>query len=180
MNFLLKMKKLTYKYGLISGGLLIFFMFSSSFIWGDQMDFVMATVIGYMTMFISFVPIYLGIKDFRNNHLIGFITLKEALKIGLGIVLIASVLYAIGWMIYYQLVGKEFMETSHMKMVEEINNSGLEQAEIEQKTSQLESLRQKFSNPFTRLSYPFAEILPLGAIIALLSSLLLMRKSNVK
>ena len=169
------MKILTYKYSFICGGLLVFFMFSSALVWGNKLDYVMATVIGYMTMFISFIPVYLGIKEVRNTHFSGFISLKNALKTGLGIVLIASILYAIAWMVYYELLGKEFIENNHLKMISELNNIGLDQKEIENKISILISIKEKYGNPFRRFGYALGEIIP--SIIALLASLLLMRKT---
>jgi hypothetical protein len=169
------MKKRILKFGIISGGLLIFFMFSTSLVWGNKMDYVMATVIGYMTLFISFIPVYLGIKEIRNIYYTGFISLKNALVSGVGIVLTAALIYMFGYLIFFELIGKEFMENSHFEMIEEMVNGSASEEEIENQISALEKIKNNYNNPLKRIGYALADILPPGLIIALLSSLFLMR-----
>ena len=172
------MKSIVYRYGLISGALLVFFMFSSALVWGNDLDYVMATIIGYMTLMISMVPVFLGIKKVRNDHFHGFISLQDALKAGLGIVLIASLIYVMGWMLFYQMIGADFMEHNHEQMITELNKTKLPQEEIDVQIENLKQQQAKYGNLFMRIGYAFADILPPGIIIALLSSLYLMRKRH--
>ncbi len=65
-------------------------------------------LIGYASMLIAFSLVYVGIRNYRNKYNGGVISFGKAFKIGILIVLIASTLYVIAWMIDYFFLHARF------------------------------------------------------------------------
>ena len=126
-------------------------------------------------MVMSFSPVYFGIKKARNASEERKIKFFEAIKIGLTIVLIASLVYIVGWMLYYELIGESFMEANHAKMMAEMEKTSQSAEAIAQRKEMLENVRSDFAKPFKRIAYGFQEVLPLGTIIAFISAFVLKR-----
>src|SRR5215210_8859754 len=98
------MQKNILVYGLIAGLLVSIFMLSSvnylSHCEGN-VDYDTSMLIGYASMLISFSLVFVGIRNYRDKYNGGVISFGKAFKIGIIIVLIASTMYVITWLIYY-------------------------------------------------------------------------------
>ena len=167
-------------YGLVSGAILTasFFLFSS--LWTldpENMDFKLGELIGYASMILALSTVFFGVKAYRDKQRNGFISFKDAFLNGLIIVLIASVIYVVGWMFYYPNFMPDFtdqyMRHEQAKLVEE----GLSQEVIERKMSDMENLMAMYDNPVMMAGLTFLEIFPVGLVIALISALILKRKT---
>src|SRR5262245_41570038 len=94
------MKKTVLKYGLISGAIMGVLMFATvPFVYKIGFDY--GTLLGYTSMLLAFILIFVGIRSYRDTVLNGHISFKRGLAVGLLITLISTLCYVITWEIVY-------------------------------------------------------------------------------
>src|ERR1043165_7212828 len=74
----------------------------------EQMPPGWAMFVGYATMIGALTSVFLGIKQYRDKTLGGVIKFLPALCVGLGISIIAGVIYVAGWDISLALTKWDF------------------------------------------------------------------------
>src|SRR6476661_3699271 len=98
------MKKIVINYGLIAGIIVsVLMLFSVNFMSHREggIDYNTSLLIGYASMLIAFSLVFVGIRNYRDKYNGGVISFSKAFKIGIMIVLIASTIYVIAWLIDY-------------------------------------------------------------------------------
>lgn len=169
------MKNQILKFGLISGVLVSIFLIIGTNLAGGNLNYDLAQILGYAGMIIAFSTIFIAIKRQREQQ--GHITFKEAARIGLGITLIASLLYTITWMIISNGPGTtEMMDNYFKEAIEGIENSGVSQDEMQKQLDRLNRMKNNYSNPFYKFVITLLEIFPVGFIVTLISALILRKK----
>jgi hypothetical protein len=128
---------------------------------------------GYVTMIVALTAVFLGVKHYRDSVLGGVVRFVPALLVGLGIGAVASVIYAFGWEISIALTGFDFGAAALKAMLEAARARGASAAELEQVTRQGEAFARMYANPFIRFAITFAEMFPIGVVIAAISAALL-------
>lgn len=171
------MKKQIWTYGISIGISVAVLMYISFKIWmGDNPDFSMSEIAGYSSMLLSFALLFIGIKQYRDKQLGGYISFKKAFLMGLYMTLIASAIYVIGWMIYSSSNMTDFMDQYTSHMLDKMAKEGANNAEIEAKKEEMAYYAELYKNPFWKAVMTFVEIFPVGLIISLISALILKRK----
>src|SRR5215212_11220953 len=66
-----------------------------------NVDYGTSMLIGYASMLIALSLVYVGIRNYRDKYNGGIISFGKAFKTGMVIVLIASTIYVIAWLIDY-------------------------------------------------------------------------------
>tara|TARA_A200000113_G_scaffold122902_1_gene110486 strand:+ start:3079 stop:3603 length:525 start_codon:yes stop_codon:yes gene_type:complete len=126
-----------------------------------------SNVIGYV-IFISLI--IWGIVDYRNKNR-GSLKLSDALKTGLGISLISSIVLAIYLVIFIKFIDPDFIEETLKISRQTILQ---EQPEIsEENVNQMIEMQKKFVGPFMISSFMIIFNLFFGFIISLIGGLLL-------
>lgn len=168
-------------YGIIAGIIVSSLMLLSvnymSYCEGN-VDFETSMLIGYASMLIAFSLVFVGIKNYRDKYNGGIISFGKAFKIGIMIVLIASTIYVIAWLIDYFFFIPEFLEKYSTHVLEELKASGATQLEIDKQVEGMASFGKMYQNPFFNAMMTYMEILPVGIIVTLISSLILKRNSK--
>lgn len=144
----------------------------------SQMDFEKGEVIGYTAMILSFTMIYFGVRHYRDKKQEGIISFKNAFLNGLVIVLVASLIYVVGWEIYYPNFQEQFAEQYGAHLMAKLEEDGLSAEEIRMEQQKMDQWMENYNNPFIRIGITFMEIFPIGLIIALFTALIL--KKNTK
>jgi hypothetical protein len=144
-----------------------------------EMDFSNGYLFGYLNMIIALSMVFFGVRQYRDRHLGGTITFKNAFIVGFLISLIASAMYVISWMIYWHTsdVAQTFpvQYLNHMK--EQWAASGMSTEEINSKSSEFNKTMETYShNLLIMAGMTLMEILPVGLIISLISALILKKK----
>ena len=170
------MKKLVLVYGIIAGVVVTGMMAFSTGYYCARGDFEGGMIYGYSAMIISFSMIFVGIKSFRDKHNAGTINFGKAFKIGLFISLIASTIYVIGWLINYYLFIPDFMDKYAAAMISKAKSSGMSTDELAKKTADMAQMKEWYKNPLFVILMTYVEILPVGVVVTLISSLILKRK----
>src|SRR6185436_11022078 len=137
------MKKNVIIYGLIAGIIVSVLMLSSvnylSHCEGN-VDYNTSMLIGYASMLLAFSLVFVGIRNYRDKYHSGVISFGKAFKIGILIVLIASTIYVIAWLIDFYFFIPDFMEKYSAHMLDELKASGASQIEIDKQTKEMASL----------------------------------------
>jgi hypothetical protein len=135
-------------------------------------------VVGYAAMVIVFSLTFFGIRNYRNKYLNGAISFGQAFKTGALIVLVASTIYVGVWLFYYYLFVPEFIDQYSAHVLRDATRSGATEAEVADKTKQMVQLKEMYKNPLYIIVMSFAEVLPIGLAVALVSSLALKKKPS--
>jgi hypothetical protein len=162
--------------GIIVSALMLFTINYISHCEGN-VDYDKSLLIGYASMLVALSLVFVGIRNYRDKYNGGAISFGIAFKCGMMIVLIASTIYVIAWMIDYFFFIPDFMEKYSAHMIEELKASGASQAEIDRQTEEMDDFSRMYKNPFFNAMMTYAEILPVGIIVTLISSLILKRKT---
>ncbi len=166
-------KKIALKYGLISGGLIV----SSWFITLETEDtstIGMSEILGYAIMIVALSAVFIGIKSIRDEK--GSLTFKDGFLNGLGITLVASIIYVIGWMIYVPSFAPDFADKYGASQVEIIEKSDISNNEKNKQIQDVNEWIETYKRPHVMAAMTFVEIFPVGLIVTLISALILKRK----
>jgi hypothetical protein len=128
---------------------------------------------GYLVMLVALSLIFVGVKRYRDVECGGVVTFGRAFAIGLGIALVAAVIYALGWELYLAVSGKDFMAEYTASILARMRADGAPPAAIAAKTAELRSMAEAYRNPLFRLPMTFVEIFPVGLVVTLVSAALL-------
>lgn len=174
------MKKNILIYGLIAGVIVATLMLLSvnylSHCEGN-VDYSTSMLIGYASMLLAFSLVFVGIRNYRDKYNEGVIGFGKAFKIGLMIVLIASTIYVVAWLIDYFYFIPDFAEKYAAHTLDKLKASGASPIEIDKQTKEMANFARMYKNPFINAMMTYVEILPVGLVVTLISSLLLKRKA---
>lgn len=164
------MKKIILTYGAHSGLIAAIFMILSISIGGGGLTTGYAAIIAGLSM------IFFGVKAYRNSKPDGRLTFGQAFKVGLGITLLASLLYVVGWEIYSAVAMPNFMEHYTTQTLEKMNKDGATQEQIDAQRAEMQDWGEKYKNPLFRYMMVMMEILPVGIVVSLITAGILRRK----
>lgn len=128
---------------------------------------------GYLTMFIAMSIIFVGVKRYRDVEQGGVIRFGRAFGLGIGIALVASVFYVLGWEAYMTASGGNFIADYMAGHIESLRTAGASAAEIAAAQAEADVLIENYANPLYRMPLTFMEIAPVVLIVPLVSALLL-------
>lgn len=167
------MKKNILIFGVILGTILCVNMVVMVNLMMSNPDFEGNDLLGYVAMVVVFSLIYFGIRNYRNKQLDGFITFGKAFKTGFLIALLASTMYVVTWLFYYYLFVPDFLDyyiDYVMKLTPE--------SDLSEKAKELENFKEMYENPLFVVLVTYAEVLPVGLVITLISSFALKKKKK--
>ena len=173
-------KKNILVYGLTAGIVVSILMLSSvnylSHCEGN-VDYNTSMLIGYASMLVAFSLVFVGIRNYRDKYNGGVISFGKAFKIGTAMVLIASTVYVLAWLVDYFFFIPDFMAKYSAHALDELRASGASQLEIDKQTKEMASFGKMYQNPFFNAMMTYVEILPVGLVVTLISALILKRKT---
>ncbi|HNP33597.1 MAG TPA: DUF4199 domain-containing protein [Flavobacterium sp.] len=170
------MKKIILTYGLIAGAIVTAFMAYGVYAFNKNPDFEGGMVLGYTGMLVAFSFVFIGVKKYRDGQNDGFITFGKAFKIGALISLIASTVYVGVWLLEYYCLYPDFMDKYAAGMLKKMDTATMTAAEIKAKTDEIAMYKEAYKSPIMVILWTYLEILPLGLIVTLISSLILKKR----
>jgi Protein of unknown function (DUF4199) len=171
------MKKIVLIYGLIAGAIVSGMMMITMPLYeSGTLKMENGEWLGYTTMVVALSMVFFGVKSYRDNHLGGSIKFGNALKVGLLITLIASLMYAISWEVTYHNMKGDFMKQYSEKQLEKMKAKGASEAEMAASAKKMAELGEMYKNPIIRFAMTLMEIAPVGILISLLTAALLKKK----
>lgn len=173
------MKKNILVYGLIAGLVVsVLMLFNVNYVSRQLsgVNYNTSLVLGYASMLIAFALVYVGIRNYRDKYNGGVISFGKAFKIGIFIVLIASTMYVLFWLVDYFFFIPDYLEKYSAHMIEELKAGGASQTEIDKQTKEMADFALMYKNPLFNALMTYAEILPVGLVVTIISALILKRK----
>ena len=174
------MKKNILIYGLISGLIVSALMAVNVSMCSKSGNYESSMLIGYATMLIAFSMIFVGIKNYRDKYNGAVISFGKAFKIGFFITLIASIIYVIVWLIEEHFFFPDFIDKYMAHEMNKLQSSGISATELASKTKEMDQAKEMYKNPILKILMTLVEILPVGLVVTLISSLILKRKTAKK
>jgi len=172
------MRRTVLLYGLLSGvvGFVLLLITQSLSTSPDgKLDFSKGELFGYINMILALSLVFFGARQYRDKNLGGNINFGKAFQVGILIALVAGLMYVAGWMIYYytEPSAKQHLLQYTDYMKEKWVAAGMSAEELAKKTAELEKNMAMIKNPFILALFTFFEILPVGAIVSLISAFIL-------
>ena len=158
-------------WGLVGGVIVAGLMQLSMLVIGDHQN-PMAMWLGYLSMLIALSTIGLGIKQYRDQTGGGVITFWRGLAIGLGIAVIAAVIYAAAWEAYLAISGKDFIGEYNAAMIAKAEAEHASAEKLAAVRAQAAQFQAIYDNPLLRFPMTMVEMLPVGVVVALVSAAL--------
>lgn len=171
------MKRNVLIFGLILGAILAGWMVYMVTLLYNNPDLEANDVLGYAAMIVVFSLTFFGIRNYRNKELDGAISLGKAFQTGALIALLGSTMYVVVWLFYYYLFIPDFLDKYILHVLNEATRNGAAASELAAKTEEMEQFREMYQSPFFVILISYAEVLPVGLVVAFVSSLVLRRKS---
>lgn len=163
------------RYSLVYGGLagIIIIVVSTAFVTAGLLGHSSSPLMGYLAMLVGLTMIFVGVKRYRDAEQGGVITFGKALIVGLGISLIAAIIYAAAFEIYAALSG--FDLTTHFSEItqREMQAAGASPSAIEAELAALREFGESYRNPLVRIPIHFLEIGPVCLLVSLVSAAIL-------
>ena len=169
------MQRIVLTYGLIAGAI-VSAMMLLTLPFMEVIGFDRGVVIGYSTIVIAFLAIYLGIRAYRDNVAGGRIGFGRALAVGLLITAVASVCYLASWQLVYHRVAPDFLDKYAAYAVDKDRRAGATDVEIAATRKEMDDFRDMYRNPFLNVALTLLEPLPVGLVFSLVSAGLLSRR----
>ncbi len=172
------MKKIILVYGSIVGIVIIGSLILSLTAGFEEGHVTGLAWLGYLVMIVAFSLIFFAIKQYRDRDLGGVIRFSSALKLGLGIALLASVIYVVVWEINLAVTDFDFMNAYTESIIEQRKSEGLSETEMQEVYAEMDEMKAQYARLLPRLMITFIEIFPVGLLISLISAAIL-RRSEV-
>lgn len=172
------MKKIILRYGLYAGlAELVFFVLTWLIITVTGMGHRAQGWLGYMNIFCPMVFVYFGIRYFRDCVNEGRVSFLQALKVGMLIVIIPTASFAVIESLYVLYIDPRFYENISAYDIEQYRKT-LPPAEFAVKLKEMKQQVALSKNPFYNFVSMILVIGSAGAIVAVISALLLYRKPS--
>ncbi|WP_454717303.1 DUF4199 domain-containing protein [Caulobacter segnis] len=162
------MKRTILTYGLISGAIIILGMIATIVLSAKHSLFL-----GYLIMLVGLSAILLAVKSHRDKALGGVIKFWPAFLIGLGVAVVAGLAYVAIWEGYLAITHYRFMDDYTAQMLAAKKAEGLSGAAYDKLAAEMAQMTKNYANPLYRMPMTFAEIFPVGLLVALVSAVLL-------
>jgi glucose uptake protein GlcU len=172
------MKKTVLTFGLISGALSSLMMLATvPFL--HKISSTKGLVIGYTAIVLSFLPVFFGIRSYRDKVGNGQITFTKAFAVGISIALISCIFYVVTWeILYFNFLPSDFMDKYGAQTIEKLKASGASPAAVQVQVQQLKKFKEQYENPLFNSLMTFIEPFPIGLAITLISGALLRKKAQ--
>ncbi len=168
------MKNIILKNGFLGGIIVVLVMVFTTLLFKNAPEnFDNSMVIGFAGMFLAYVFLFLGVKQYRDKVNNGELSFAKGLKIGLLIALIISTMYVVAWVIECNLVFPDFAD----KYAEHVIKNAKPE-EVKQVTQSANEIKEIYKSQFMIFLFTYVEILPIGIVFALISALILKRKNK--
>lgn len=165
------MTRIIVTYGLVSGAVIILGMIATIVFNGGAPH--SNVWLGYLIMLVALSAILVGVKQHRDQNRGGVIRFVPAFLVGLGIAVAASLAYIVIWEVYLAVTDYSFMDQYVAATLEAKRAEGLSGGAYAAEVRKLQDMADAYENPLYRMPMTFAEIFPVGLLVAIVSAALL-------
>jgi hypothetical protein len=145
----------------------------------DRIGFEKGEVLGYTAIVASFLPVFFGIRSYREHVGGGVLTFGRGVTVGLLITLIGCVGYVATWQVIYFKLAPDFLDKFSAYTIEKARASGASQASIDESVRQMKAFKEMYDKPLVNAAITFIEPFPVGLAVTLVSAAVLRRREGV-
>jgi hypothetical protein len=172
------LKRTVLTYGFLSGAIIAVTM-AITMAFHDQIGYTTTgVVIGYTTMVLAFLMVFVGIKSYRDNVAGGTIKFGKAFQVGILITAIGCAFYVATWEVIYYNFMPDFMDKYAARETTKAKESGATEAELAAKAKEMAEFKEMYKNPLINVAFTLLEPLPVGLVMTLVAAGVLSRKKS--
>lgn len=168
------MRKIVLTFGLIAGAVMSVMMLLA-FQFQDAIGFDRGAIVGYASMVLAFLMVFVGVKTYRDTIAGGRIGFGAALRVALLISLVATCCYVATWQFVYSQMMPDFVDKYAAYALEQARAKGASEAELAATVQQMAEFKEQYKNPLVRIAYTFLEPLPVALLFSFVSSWIVSR-----
>ncbi len=172
------MLRISLVYGILAGAMIIGSAILSLNLTPGNTHMAALEWLGYLVMVIGLSAIFIGVKRYRDQQGGGVIRFWTAMTVGLGISVVAALIYVAAWEVNLSLTDHRFYADYTASQIAAKQESGATAEQMEAAIAEGEVMQARYANPFYRIPITFLEIFPVGLIISLISAAIL-RNSRI-
>lgn len=173
------MKRIVLTFGLIAGVILSVMMLIT-LPFHEQIGFDKGYIIGYTTMVLAFLMIFMGVKTYRDTVSGGKVTFGQAFKVGLLIMLVASACYVATWEFIYYKFTPDYLDKYAEYSLDKLKQSGASAEQVAAKAEEMAKFKVMYQNPLVNIAFTLLEPLPVGLLFTLIAAAVLSRKRGAR
>ena len=128
---------------------------------------------GYLIMLLGLSTIFVAIKRQRDIEQGGVIRFWPAFGLGIGISVIAGIVYVAIWETSVALAGVDFAGDYARAVIAQQKANGASGAELAKVSVEMAAFQAQYANPLFRWPMTFVEIFPVGVLVSVVSAGLL-------
>lgn len=163
------MSRSVLRYGLLAGVAISAIIIGPFFLFGPQPKWMeIGEIVGYTGMVLSMSAVFFAIRHERAQR--GALTFNQAFLTGLGVTLVAALLFGFATWILYASAGDALPLALIDFYTAQIHNSGADAATIAAKLAELEGMRSFFFNRPLQAALMFATVFLIGAALSLIAA----------
>jgi hypothetical protein len=163
------MKKTVLIYGLLSGFISILLM-TVTMLKLDRIGFDDAMIYGYIGIFLSFIPLYIGVMAYNKAHTETPLKFGGALIAALLMCLISCAVYATTWQIESPILFPDFLDKYTVYAHDKLVRSGASGEALKKQAAAIENMRALYKKPVSLWLMTIIEPLPLGLLVSLVAA----------
>ena len=172
------MKPTALRYGLYGSLVLLGLFLLNYALLDNSIDYGTQEIIGYLTIVLSMIFIFFGIRHYRDHINMGRLTFGEGMKLGLLIALIPAIFFGLFNLLYVEVIDPGWREEYYSHYIEQVKANTAPEAQQKELDS-LEKQREFFSSPVMTFLVMFATVFIIGVIATIISALTLRRSGVV-
>ena len=161
------------KYGLIAGVVVGVALLGVSLAYGGQPPPDWGMAAGFASMLLALSAVFFAIRHHRDSAGGGVIRFWPAFGLGLGVSLVASLVYVLAWELSMVLVETDMAAVFAGQMIARAEAKGLAGEALAAAVRQAREFETMYRNPLLRMPMTFVEIFPVGVLVSLVSALVL-------
>jgi len=168
------MKRTVLTFGAISGVVSAALMLAT-LPFMHRIGFENGLVVGYAAIVASFLPVFFGIRAYRERSG-GALTFSRGFAVGLLITLISSACYVATWELIYFKLQPDFADQWTAYALEHERAAGATPEQIDAKKKEMADLKVMLDSPLRNAAMTFLEPFPIGLLVTLISAGVLRRR----
>ena len=171
------MKKTALRYGLFGLSLMVLLLFVVFLVFRNDHRWEVQEVIGYVTIVLSLIFVYSGIRHWRDHHNSGSLSFGEGLKLGTLITLFPSIAFGLFTWLQVSVLDPDFNNRYYAHYLQKVKAS-TPPDKLQETIQKLEAEKEMFASPLMQFGVMFLTVFLIGIVITVVSSLILQRRNS--
>jgi hypothetical protein len=169
------MKQTAIRYGMYALLGILFLSCIHFFILMDRLSYEQLEVIGWLTMGLSMIFVFFGIRYYRNEKNNGVLSFGQGLKVGVLIVLFPAIFFGLFDVLYVEVFNPGWLD-DYYNYQRELLIKKTAADKLADKLKTMENQKEFFANPLFQFLVMSLTVFVMGFIVTIISALALRRK----